>query len=460
MRKIVFLLFLFVSSTVLAHAQKKVVLEKIRCYASNLPIENYLQDAGIIRTITTQLNQTLLKHLDLSLTDTTLTKIQFTEFNNVMPPVQPEYNDVDTGKLHLYLDLVEMNPLNFFRIPDNFPPDSAMLKRARTVFLFKAWFFTPDKKIEHVEKLNVVITSAESPGMGVLYGNGIQFNDLTVLPKVFTEFLRVSTDLLFDPKNEIGMVEMKLQPAFVTDNYILPKTSNQPRTYVVTNKNISSFHLGNKTEMIRMDDPVYEQVVIKGKKAQKYPADITSAIMSTEHFAKSDYVFLRQDCRDVLRDRNYLLKLTVQVDPDNIPENESLLLTNFLVGNFHYLLNDNDTLAKFAIFKNVSTKNELYMNTIGNGYDTLSFYKIKSHFIRPVWQLGYDYILNGFINKKYFSIQCSGLRNSVKEIYVENKLVCIAQGKFTIEKFVVFDASLSPELLNQLFMIGFNRFLE
>ena len=51
-------------------------------------------------------------------------------------------------------------------------------------------------------------------------------------------------------------------------------------------------------------------------------------------------------------------------------------------------------------------------------------------------------------------------RNTIKEIFLDKKLVCIAQGKFSIEKFVVFDASLSTELLNQLFMIGFNRFFE
>lgn len=48
----------------------------------------------------------------------------------------------------------------------------------------------------------------------------------------------------------------------------------------------------------------------------------------------------------------------------------------------------------------------------------------------------------------------------VKEIFLDNTLVRIMQGKFSSKKFVLFDASLSPELLNRLFMIGFNRFFE
>src|SRR6478609_3209815 len=144
--------------------------------------------------------------------------------------------------------------------------------------------------------------------MGMPYDNGISLANLAVLPKVFTAFLKTTTNTLFDPKNEMGMIEIKLPPAFLADNYILPKTLNQPRTYVVTKKNISTYHLGSTTEMIRTSEPVYEEIVIKGKKAQKYPADLTNAIMKTPNLSKSDYVFLRQDVRDVIRDKNYLIK--------------------------------------------------------------------------------------------------------------------------------------------------------
>ncbi|MEN9686596.1 MAG: hypothetical protein RLZZ28_2382, partial [Bacteroidota bacterium] len=72
----------------------------------------------------------------------------------------------------------------------------------------------------------------------------------------------------------------------------------------------------------------------------------------------------------------------------------------------------------------------------------------------------FDYILSGKIGQHSFVIKCSGFKNNLKEIYLDEKIACIAQGKFSPEKFVLFNASLSPEILNQLFMIGFNRFLE
>ena len=72
----------------------------------------------------------------------------------------------------------------------------------------------------------------------------------------------------------------------------------------------------------------------------------------------------------------------------------------------------------------------------------------------------YDYIASGKMGDLDFEIKCSGFRNTIKEIYLDKKLICIAQGKYSPEKFVIFDASLSPEMLNRLFMIGFNRFFE
>jgi hypothetical protein len=458
MRKII-VAFLITLSVQAVFAQKKIVFEKLRCFSSNGPVMQYLQEPAVIRTMLSQLNGTLSKHMNLSLTDTAKLKIEFLDFNYVVNPVRPEFTDPDSSTLHLYLDLLEMDPFYFFRSAKNDPSDSIMEKKVRTVFGVEAWMVNSNKKLYYNETLNVVITEGDTPGMGMLYNDGIRLSDLTVLPKVFTAFVKSATDILFDPKNEMAIVEIKLQPAFLADNYILPKTLNQPRTYVATKKDFSSYHLNGKTEMIRVGEPVYEEIVIKGKKAQVYPGDLIAAIMKTPNMSKSDYVFLRQDARDVIRDKNYLIKLAVQMDPAIIRlGDEAHMFTNFLSGDFHYLFNDADTLAKFTIQKKIIGNNEVSPSLIGNGYDTVSFYRVKN-ITRTNWKLGYDYLVTGRIGNKPFTIKC-GPMNLTKEIFLEDKLVCIAQGKFTIEKFVLFDASLSPELLNQLFMIGFNRFFE
>ncbi len=440
-------------------SQKKIILEKIRALSFNKPINDFLHNAPLIRTIAEDLNTTLVKHQKIPIVLTRPITVDFIPYGEQVRKPLPVFADTDTSNLHLYLDIFETSPGAFFVKADNYPADSEIVKRAATVLVFKALLFNADKSIYLDETLNVVVSPGETPGMGYLFG-GIRYADLTILPKSFMQLLKAATNILFDPKNELASVEIKVQPGFMADNYILPKTINQPRVYVQNNKGISSFYLKGKTELLRSSEPVYEEIMIKGKNPQKYPDDLTNTIKLTPNFKVSDYVYLRQDWRDVARDKNYLLKLTVQVDRNNLPNDPSLLLTNFLPGDFHFLFLENDTLSRFTIEKRIpSDSNKIFPSLMTNGYDTLTYQTNPGYQAAP-WDVVYEYIVKGTIAKQAFVIKYSGIRNTIKEFYLNNTLICIAYGKFSPEKFVVFDASLSPELLNRLFMIGFNRFFE
>lgn len=454
-----FLLLLLLSSfTVIG--QKVVIFEQARFVEYNYPVKTYLLDSAIQHTITSQLNQTLRKQQGLSLADTVNLSVTFVTPGADIKSIRPNYIDPDTNHLHLYIDFLEVMPQGFFSMSENYPPDSNLVKRTNTVFMISAWLLDSKKNIFFTEKLNLIISTGDSPGMGTYYAGSIKYNDLTVVPRVFIGMFKSATAILFDPKNDLSTVELKLIPGYIMDNYIFPKTYNKPRTFIANNKNIFSYSFQGQSEVFRLGEPIYEEIKIKGKKPEKYPDDLTAAIKKTAHYAKSDYVYLRQDCRDVINDKNYLLKLTTQVDPENLQDGEQFLFTNFLEGTFHYLFLEKDTLARFTIEKEVmDRKNQYYPYIITNGYDSTSMYQFPS--VRTSgWNVFYNYVVKGQLNHQSFTIKCSGARNSVKEIFLGDKLVCIAQGKFSPEKFVVFDASLSTQILNQLFMIGFNRFFE
>lgn len=454
------LLFLLAVQTV--PAQQKIVLENLRLYNLNGPVLRYLQSPEIKQTIASELNQLLGQKMNGQLTNTSDLPIELLDFNFVVPVIKPVFTDPDPNLLHLYLDFIEADPFFFFRYDKENEVDTITQKRVKTVFILKAHIYSADRKLIRTEMLNVLISTAETPGMGNLYNLGIRFTDLSVTSKTFTELFKKSISFLLDTANNLSAIEVKLQPAYLADNYLLPKTLNRSRIFVNTQKNISSYQLGKQSEMIRMGEPLYEEILLKGKKAQKYPDQITAAIKATENFGKSDYVFLRQEGRDVVRDKNYLIKLCTQIDPTDIPEDRNLLFTHFLPGNFHYLLQENDTLAQFSILKNVTEKaNKIYPNTVTNGYDSTSFSTLPALGNRAAeWPVVYRYVINGSFAGVPFRIKCSGFDNNLREFFIADQLVCIAQGKFNPEKFVLFDASLSSEKLNQLFLIGFNRFLE
>jgi hypothetical protein len=427
----------------------------------NGPVMNYCKNNDIRKTVAGELSQTLFRLRQMPLTDTSTINIQFLDDNGneVIKGIRPDFTDTDKAHLHLYIDLFELDPSTFFSFPENYPSDSSMLQRARSVFTINAWLLSANKTILLNEKLNIVISASQSAGMGILYGKGVRFRDLTVTPKGFTEVLKAGGNLLFDPKNELLTVEMKAPPAYHADNYILPNTIDQPRIYVATNKNVSTFNYRDKGEMIRLGEPVYEEIKIKGKKPEKYPEQLTNIIKHIDNYQRSDFVFLRQECRDVLRDKNYLVKLVTQVDPENpVLINNTIAFTDFLPCNIHYLFSDNDTLAAFSIQKKIASENNrVDGDRISNGVDSLSFFRLNVS--QPVWMVIYDYVINGTISGHTFEIKCSGFGNTVKEIFLDKNLVSIVQGKFVPEKFVVL-APISAELLEQLFMIGFNRFLE
>lgn len=441
-------------------SQKVVVMEQARFVEYNHPVKTYLLDSAIQHTIASQLNQTLLKNQGLTLKDTVNFPVTFVTPGADIKSIRPNYLDPDTTHLHLYIDFLEVMPQGFFSLSENYPPDSNLVKRTNTVFMIVAWLLDSKKNVVYTEKLNLIISTGDSPGMGTYYAGSIKYNDLTVVPRVFTGMIKSGTSILFDLNNDLSTVELKLIPGYTMDNYIFPKTYNKPRIFIANNKNIFSYNYQANSEVFRLGDPVYEEIRIKGKKAEKYPDDLTAAIKKTVHYSNSDFVYLRQECRDVINDKNYLLKLTTQVDPENLQDGQQFLFTNFLEGKFHYLFLEKDTLAQFTIEKDVTDlKNQYYPYMITNGYDSVSMYKFPSARTSG-WNVFYNYVVKGDLNHQAFTIKCSGARNSVKELFLGDKLVCIAQGKFSPEKFVVFDASLSTQILNQLFMIGFNRFFE
>jgi len=450
-KKIPLFLLFFLCIQVLP-AQKKIILEGIRCRSIKGPLMAYWQNEETRKSFALQLNTLLLKYYQAPLADTSnLNIIVLNE--NTKSNKSPTYSvDSDTGNVHMYLDIFENTPQRFYAHLSTTAEDSVLMKRAKSVLQLQVVLLKKDSTLFN-NTIDIIVTTGNTPGMGVIA------NTVALTPKSFVETLKAALNILLNPGNEMAQIEVKVAPIFFADNYILRKTMHLPRVYVVNTKDISTYSYKNTGQMIRLGDAVYEQIIMRGKKADKLPVATEEAIRKTAHTSLSDYVFLKQEGRDVLRNKNYQLKLLTQIDPENPPVSNALLFTNFLAGNSHYLLSENDTVAVFAIEKGVTDPDKkIFFNAISNGYDSASYTSITTQ--QSVSPLLYDYVVKGKINQQNFSIKCSGFGNTIKEIYLDDKLACIAQGKFIPEKFVLFDASLSPELLNSLLMIGFNKFFE
>jgi hypothetical protein len=432
-------------------AQTRIILEELRC-ASLSPTMVYWKNEEVRKTFAGQLNALLLKHWHLPLADTTTLNIR--DLNEELKNQKQTQTIVytDTPELHMFLEVFESSPAAFFNAASLTKEDSLLMKSTKTVFFLRVILNKGPMNIVLKDTLDILVSTGTSPGIG------IESPLVAMMPKGFTEMLKSGFDILLNPENDITQIQMKIAPAFISDNYVTSNAQKRPRVYVTVKKDISTYAFNDKREMIRMGEAVYEEIKLKGKKTEPLAPAMMDAIRNTAHYPISDYVFLKQDWRDVGEDRNYLLKMLVQIDPENPSRTLQHALTNFVAGNFHYLLHEKDTVAFFSVKTRVpDPARKLYANRVSNGFDSLSIPIVAQE---NQWPFLYDYVVTGKISGQDFTIKCGGYGNTLKEIYLKDKFVAIAQGKFSPEKFVVFDASLSPELLKPLFMIGFNRFFE
>jgi hypothetical protein len=450
------LVLLFVLTALVPQAQKKVVLESWRWYDRNPLLTQYLTDAAVKKKLASDLNNAMYRFQGLRLSDTNTVNIRLVDFDVVMPQIRPVFEDADTNHLHLYINSIETLPYYFFRSNEESAKDSAAAKRAKTIFLTSAVIFDYSGKPVFAENITSIISEAPTNGIG--FSEHIGYSNLFVLPGTFISWQKTVMAKLMDPENQTDAMEIRLQPAYYSDNFILPATIGQPRVFVQENKGVYAYRLHDTTELIRLTEPQYQQILLKGKNKPVYPEQVLSLIKAQDEWSRSDFVWLKQDLRDVVRNSNLTLQMIIQVNPLAQTDQQGLL-TGFLPGQVHYLFNNRDTIARFSIRKKVTVPaKRIFSSTIGNGYD--SSQHITNNIGRDAGFLAarYEYTIEGVFREQPFRILCAGYGSSIKEIYFNNRLICIAEGKTAPEKFVVFDASLPNETLNTLLLLAYNQF--
>lgn len=435
-----------------ANAQRNVILEQVRTFSMLGPVMSYWSRPETITSFITLLNKNLGHYRNAHVNDTSVRIIPLTDLNSISTS-EIFFTNADTSTWHLYVDLYEFEPKAFYYSQPEYLGDSLLFKNATSVFRLGVVLADATKKIISTDVLTICVSPGSSSGFGITPKN------LSLTTKGFSDMLNLGFARVLDQENDTDLIEIKAAQPFYADNFILPIISNYPVIQTRSQKDIFSYERGGNSEMIRLGDRFYEELITKGKK-KNIPDNtpLAAAITATGNENASDFVQLRQECRDVIRNKNYTLKLLTEINPDFRFVTEADVFTQFLMGPVHVLLNDNDTLAYFSITKNIGTPSKrVFLNKITNGYDSSSIVPISMSATSK--NVFYEYQIDGLIAGKPFSIRCSD-NNSLKEISLDNKDVLIAKGVFLPERFAVFDASLNTEILNQLLMIAFTSFYQ
>jgi len=434
-----------------APAQNKVIVEAIRSFSMFGPSMYYLEDPYVQQTIQTRLGAFLRNHYNLDLVNEPLPVIVYTDPESLINK-KVTFKTNDTSTWHLFIELYEYDPKIFLAGVGPLLEDTAILLKSQSVIQLTALLTNPKTEIVNNQNIYTAISTIQSSG------GGISPKNVFLTKKSFVSLVNVGLEVALDSSNQTELIEIKAPPVYYADNFILKQLKNSIKTEIKENKGVWQFNLNEIPEVLRMGEQIFDEIWVKRKLIDSSATPLLlSKIKETGNTASSDFIYLRQECRDVYLDKNYTIKLATEIDPYSLNTSKKEIFTNFLPGLVNMMLLGKDTVAVFGILKGVSDPNkQVYLDKTTNGIDSSSMAKVsKKDF--PL-QITYDYQLIGKIRGEQFTIN-SFWNHEMRELYVNNQLVCIVKGKVDPENFIRINGYDNTEMIKELILIAYNKFL-
>ena len=450
MKKLVYLL-LFICFVFKLPAQNKVVVEAIRSFSMFGPSMYYLEDTAVQSSIKSKLSVILNKNFKLLLSNETLPIENYTSTealkNNTI-----KFNIADTSTWHLFIEVYEYDPISFLTGSALEAPDSAIIAGASSIFQISCILTNGIQEIISNQSVFAAISNTETAGFGIRPKN------IFLTKKSFASVVQVGLQMALNPDNETMVADIKTPAVYYADNFMMGHINNTSKILVNTVKDTWGYTVVGNQELLRMGEQLFDEIWVKRKLVDSSASPLLlKKIKETGNTASSDFIYLRQECRDVYQDKNYTIKIATEIDPYSTASSKKELFSDFLSGEVHLMLEGKDTAAIFGINKNIGDANkQVYVDKTTNGMDSSSVAKVsKKDF---PFQVTYDYQLTGKIRGERFTIQ-SFWNHEMKEIYLNNKRIGIVKGKTDPENFIIVNDATYASIMKELLLIAYNKFL-
>jgi len=450
MKKLVYLL-LFICIVFKLPAQNKVVVEAIRSFSMFGPSMYYLEDTAVQSSIKSKLSVILNKNFKLLLSNETLPIENYTSTealkNNTI-----KFNIADTSTWHLFIEVYEYDPISFLTGSALEAPDSAIIAGSSSIFQISCILTNGLQEIISNQSVFAAISNTETAGFGIRPKN------IFLTKKSFASVVQVGLQMALNPDNETMVADIKTPAVYYADNFMMGHINNTSKILVNTVKDTWGYTVVGNQELLRMGEQLFDEIWVKRKLVDSSASPLLlKKIKETGNTASSDFIYLRQECRDVYQDKNYTIKIATEIDPYSTASSKKELFSDFLSGEVHLMLEGKDTAAIFGINKNIGDANkQVYVDKTTNGMDSSSVAKVsKKDF---PFQVTYDYQLTGKIRGERFTIQ-SFWNHEMKEIYLNNKRIGIVKGKTDPENFIIVNDATNAFIMKELLLIAYNKFL-
>ena len=435
-----------------APAQNKVIVEAIRSFSMFGPSMYYLEDTAVQSSIKNKLLVVLNKNYKLLLPNPKLPIENYTS-NEALKNNTIKFSIADTSTWHLFIEIYEYDPVSFLTGSALEAPDSAIIAGASSIFQISCILTNGLQEIVSNQSVFAAISNTETAGFGIRPKN------IFLTKKSFASVVQVGLQMALNPDNETMVADIKAPAVYYADNFMMGYIKNTSKIIVNPIKDSWNFSLLGNQEVLRMGEQLFDEIWVKRKLVDSSASPLLlKKIKETGNTASSDFIYLRQECRDVYQDKNYTLKIATEIDPYSTASSKKELFSDFLSGEVHLMLEGKDTAAIFTINKNMGDPyKQVYLDKTTNGIDSSSIAKVsKKDF---PFQVTYDYQLTGKIRGERFTIQ-SFWNHEMKEMYLNNKLIGIVKGKTDPENFIIVNDLSNGPIMKELLLIAYNKFLQ
>lgn len=446
MQKLIFTFCIALASMVVAQSQTIIQPGNFQCISLHGPLMYYWNNPTIVAQFRQDLNQQLLAKKGYSLGTN---QIQFSLLKNIKEFNSSNKNTTSFPVIHL--KLAEYPASLYLK---QFYPDllkDSSQQSIQSVLIVELSIQTNSSSELLNRSLEVFIKKSNAIGFG------IPFNNLHLSAKGFSELMKKSVEIILDSTNESEQIELKASPPFMGDNFIIGTITNLPRIAIESKGLFSKYVFNGKTELIRWDEQRYQEITLRGKnKTILSPLLYSSFIAMEKENPQAVFVFLMQEARNIVLNKNYLL-----VIPARVSANTNIRITNMpivepLKGNHNFMIHDKDTIAQFNIETDqLDSTKKIYPFLSSNGIDSNSLTRIND--LNNVVNFTSLYSLKGKIRNQPFKIVVSEF---FREIYLNNERIGLIGGMQQPERMVIFDSTLSNDLINELILLSYNRFLQ
>ena len=443
--------FLLQLIVIITHAQSKVVVEQIQSYSMVSPTANYWHLPNDIDPLLAALDSGLFKEISLSRDKNYKTTALQLSKQNQIGKITIDWSRSANSNLHAYVELYEMSPE--FVIQNKL----AQIPQSKFDSISSVWYISCNiynQRRESIFKKTVLLSMMPTKTIGMGYAIDIPAST----PAFIFKAIQKGLSLVSPNIDDMEYIEAKVPAAYATDNFWMPFLHNENRIQFDTSKPFISYNNSNGLQLLRTSPAQMNKINHRDKSINNPYFDLLPVIKKRLGSSADEYYHVLQPLRDVNRDLDYSLVayLELNLSPNDSEASRSPII--FLPGNMHTIFLDQDSIGSFSVEENVVEKDKFFnLNELFNGLDSTK--KINIGTLYEKRKIISAKSIEGNFKSYKFKLLIN-YANNLKTIFINDKMVIVAEGRNKPFQMVAADTEVDTEIKNFLLQMSFSEIFQ